>query len=179
MLLCACLVVSAGCENAAEKCAKARDAAAAAWTSYVQAIEQGIKAAREAHAQAQHALTGAIEQRLTPGAQKVADGRYPRSSEAWLRAYRTAYEDACAKDSECNRRRQQSSDAKIAVEDLADRLPHAQAALAAARSDAEQARQAAKAVVGHPEFAQYQQAQTLSIAAYKACQAVVAPPAAP
>jgi hypothetical protein len=171
LLMFGCLLLPLlGCESAAAKCQKAQKASEAAWGGYADALQQATKAAHNAQSEAQHALTGTVEHRLTPGAQKAADARYPRSSEAWLLAYRSAYEDACEKDDECNRLRQQSSDAKIAIEDLSDRLPHAQAAHAAAVAPAEQAREAAKAVVGHPEFPEYQSAQTLSIAAYKACK---------
>jgi hypothetical protein len=165
-----CAPVLCGCKSAAVKCEEARAASETAWGAYADALQHASQAARAAGSDAQHALTGDVERRLAPGAQRAADARYPRSSEAWLLAYRTAYEDACAKDDECNRLRQQSSDARLKLEDVLDRLPHAQAARAAARGDAESAREAAKHVVGHPEFPEYTSAQSLSVAAYKACK---------
>src|SRR4051812_4437389 len=108
-----CLACAAtGCETEAQKCAKARDAASAGWTTYVQALEHARAGAVAAQRDGQQGLSGDVEPRLAPIAQKVADSRYPRSSEAWLRAYRIAYEDACVHDTECNGLRTQVADAK-------------------------------------------------------------------
>jgi hypothetical protein len=169
-LICCCLLAASGCESKAQKCEKARVAAESAWGTYVQALEQARASARSTQADARSKLGGDVEHRLAPGAQKVADGRYPRSSEAWLRAYRTAYEDACAKDDECNGLRQKSADAKILLDDFVDRVPLAQAAQRAASGDVQAAKAAAKAVIVHPEFPQWKQAQALTLASYELCK---------
>lgn len=169
------LLLAGGCGRKAEKCQEAREASATAWQRYAQAMEQGVKTARANQSQAQ-AQSGAVEKRLAPAVQKVADSRYPRSSSAWLLAYQTAYEDACKKDAECKQLRELANGAKVTLGYLADRIPRAHAAHAAAREEAEAARTAAKAVVGHPVFAEYQQAQALSVAAYKACEGVAPAP---
>jgi hypothetical protein len=166
--------LAGGCETAAQKCGKARDAAGAAWATYIEALAQARTAADNAQRDAQARLTGEIEPRLAPIAQQAADVKYPRSSEAWLRAYRIAYEDACARDQECNRLRDQATDARSTLEDFADRVPLAQAAMRAQNDDVEAAKRAASVVPLHPEYVQLKQAQQLSQVAYERCKDVPA-----
>jgi hypothetical protein len=168
----ACLTT--GCESAAQKCAKARDAAGAGWTAYVETLEHVRAGAMAAQRDGQQGLSGEVEPRLAPIAQKVADSRYPRSSEAWLRAYRIAYGDACARDTECSGLKTQVADAKGTIEDFADRVPLARAALQAVSGDVEAAKLAAKAAIPHPEFPQLKEAQGLTQVMYERCKDVPA-----
>jgi hypothetical protein len=170
----------AGCESAAQKCAKAREAAAAGWAGYADKLERTRAGAVAAQKDGQQGLTTDVEPRLAPLAQKAADAKYPRSSEAWLRAYRIAYEDICARDTECDGLKNQVADAKGTIEDFADRVPLARAAQRAMGGDLEAARLASKAVVPHPEFPQLKEAQQLTQTMYERCEAVpTAKPSAP
>lgn len=171
----ACIAaLAAGCETAAQKCAKARDAATAGWTRYADSLEHARAGAGAAQKDAQQGLSAEVEPRLAPIAQKVADGKYPRSSEAWLRAYRIAYEDACTKDTECDGLKNQLAEAKGTIEDFADRVPLARAAQRAMNGDLEAAKLAAKAAIPHPEFPQLKEAQQLTQTMVERCKAVPA-----
>jgi hypothetical protein len=170
-------VLLAGCESAAQKCAKARAAATAGWAGYAGKLERTRAGAVAAQKDAQQGLTADVEPRLAPLAQKAADAKYPRSSEAWLRAYRIAYEDICARDTECDGLKNQVADAKATIEDFADRVPLARAAQRAMSGDLEAAKLASKAVVPHPEFPQLKEAQQLTQQMIERCKDV--PPAKP
>lgn len=170
-----CIVaLLAGCESAAQKCEKARAAATAGWTAYADALQHARMGAAAAQRDAQQGLSSEVEPRLAPLAQKVADSKYPRSSEAWLRAYRIAYEDACSRDTECDGLKNQLAEAKGTIEDFADRVPLARAAQAAMRGDVEAAKLAAKAAIPHPEFPQLKEAQQLTQTMYERCKDVPA-----
>jgi hypothetical protein len=179
VLVCICALAS-GCETAAQKCAKAREAATAGWTGYADALQRARTGASAAQKDAQQGLSAQVEPRLAPIAQKVADGKYPRSSEAWLRAYRIAYEEACSQDTECDGLKNQLAEAKGTIEDFADRVPLARAAQRAMSGDLEAAKLAAKAAIPHPEFPQLKEAQQLTQTMYERCKSVPATkPAAP
>jgi hypothetical protein len=167
-----CVSLAMGCETAAQKCAKARDAAGVGWAGYVETLEQAHSTASNAQRDAEQKLTVEVEPRLGVIATQTADGKYPRSSGAWLRAYRIAYEDLCGRDQQCKALRGQSSDAKSTIEDLADREPLARAAMRAMSGDVEAAKAAAKAAVPHPEFPQLRQAQQLAQVVYERCKDV-------
>jgi hypothetical protein len=166
--------LAAGCETAAQKCAKAREAASAGWTVYADVLERARAGAAAAQKDAQQGLSGEVEPRLAPLAQKVADSKYPRSSEAWLRAYRIAYEDICTHDTECDGLKNQLAEAKGTIEDFADRMPLARAAQRAMSGDVEAAKVAAKAAIPHPEFPQLKEAQQLTETMYERCKGVPA-----
>jgi hypothetical protein len=167
--------LAVGCESAAQKCAKAREAATASWTAYADVLERARMGATAAQKDAQQGLSAEVEPRLAPIAQKVADGKYPRSSEAWLRAYRIAYEDVCTHDTECDGLKNQLAEAKGTIDDFADRVPLARAAQRAMSGDPEAAKLAAKAAVPHPEFPQLKEAQQLTQTMYERCKDVPAP----
>ncbi len=169
-LLCGlCVLACLGCESAQHKCDTARAAAEKAWTGYVQALEHAHAAALAAQSAAQAKLSSEVEHRLAPAAQKLADARYDRSSGAWLRAYQSAYHEACERDAECAALNQKNAEAKATIEDLSDRLVLARAARDAATGDSQAARTAAAAVIVHPEYPQLKQAQQLESAAYERC----------
>ncbi len=163
---------SIGCESAEEKCGKVRDAAASAWNEYVATLEKARARAALGASEAHDKLTREVELRLSPGAQKVADGKYDRSSEAWGRAHAIALNDACAKDSECRTLKRKNADAQASMTDLDERLPLARAAQAAARGAADEAAKAAAATLVHPEYPQLRQARELTAQAVKLCEDV-------
>jgi hypothetical protein len=172
-LLCgAWLCVASGCESAQQKCDKARNAAEAAWSGYVEALERVHKNALATQREAHGKLSGDIEHRLAPAAQKLADARYDRNNSAWLRAYQSSYHDACARDPECSSLTQRKIEAKATIDDLVDRLSLARAAHEAALGEAEKAKAAAAATIVDPKFPQLKQAQQLSAVAYEKCKAV-------
>jgi hypothetical protein len=166
--------LAAGCETAAQKCAKAREAATSEWAAYGDALERARMGAAAAQKDAQQGLSAEVEPRLAPIAQKIADSKYPRSSEAWLRAYRIAYEDTCTHDTECDGLKNQLAEAKGTIEDFADRVPLARAAQRAMSGDVEAAKVAANAAIPHPEFPQLKEAQQLTHTMYERCKDVPA-----
>lgn len=173
------LLAPAGCEGRVPKCHKAREAAAAAWGEYVTALEQARELARATEVEANDRLSGDIELRLSPIAQKQADARYDRSSEAWSRAHTVAFNDFCAKDAECSELKRRNAEAKRLVADLDERLPPARAALAAARGPAEQAARASASVIVHPEYPQLAHAKERTAAAVELCADIPASPVEP
>jgi hypothetical protein len=171
---CICAAAT-GCGSSEAECRKARDAAAEAWTAYVGALERARASADATQSEAHRKLSREVELRLSPGAQKVADGRYPRSSEAWARAHTIALNDACAKDAECSSLKRRNGEAQRLITDLDERLPLARAAQAAVRDRADQVSTTAAATLPHPEYPQLQQARALTVAAAEACEDI--PPA--
>lgn len=158
------------CKSVEQKCDEARAAAQNAWEGYTGALERARNAAlgtqREAHAK----LSREVEQRLAPAAQKLADGRYDRSNGAWLRAYQSAYHEACVKDGECNKLTHDNAEATAALEDLAERLVLARAAREAGGGEVARAQEASKAVIVHPEYPQLKLAQQLTQTAFDNCK---------
>ncbi|MFI5309549.1 MAG: hypothetical protein ACHQ53_19490 [Polyangiales bacterium] len=170
-MCCALLALGTGaCKSAAQKCAEARAAAHTGWNAYVTALEGAQKAALQAQSESHRKLSSEIEHRLGPAVQKLADARYPRSSSAWLRAYQSAYHDACARDPECSALTERGIQAKATLDDFRDRLPLAKAALEASDGAAETASSAAKAAIVHPDYPQLKKAQLLSATAYQRCK---------
>lgn len=161
---------AAGCESAEAKCGKARDAAAGAWTEYVTALERARAGAEVAQGDAHEKLSRDVELRLSPGAQKVADGRYDRSSAAWARAHEIALSDACARDNECRTLKRKNADARASMADLDERLPLARAALQAARGPADEAAKSAAATLVHPEYPQLKRARELTAQVAELCE---------
>jgi hypothetical protein len=168
--LLAAALLAGGCESAEEKCGKARGAAAAAWNAYVGQLEQAQAAAKKAQIEANQKLGGEVERRLSPGAQKLADSRYERSDEAWVRAHRAALNEACRQDAECSRLNESNAQAGVTLADLDERLPLARAArdavvgTGATRSvvDWPAVTKAAADVILHPEYPALKQAQELT-----------------
>ncbi len=163
-------VCLAGCDSAEEKCKKAQSAAQRAWQDYVGDLDDARRAAIARQAEAHTRLSGDIERRLGPAAQKAADARYNRStSEAWVRAYESSFNAACTQDPECARLRRDNVEAKAVMEDLDERLGYANAAVQAASGLAQAANAAAKAVILHPENPAVKAAQALSLESYERC----------
>jgi hypothetical protein len=158
-----------GCESVQQKCDKARAAATAGWTGYVEALQKARAAAVAVQSETHQKLSHDVELRLSPAAQKLADGRYDRSSEAWRRAHEAALNDACKHDSECSTLKQRNGDAQRTIADLDERLPLARAARAALELGPQQAKQAAQAAIVHPEFPLLKQAQSATAAVYELC----------
>jgi len=169
------LSATAGCKGATEKCNEARGAARTAWEDYVSALEHTQQQAMRTQSESHAKLSTEIEHRLAPAAQKLADTRYDRNNSAWLRAYQSAYHDACDHDAECKSTTERSAQAKATLYDLQDRIPLARAALAASDGPAEAAKGASAAVIVHPEYPQLKQAQQLSDAAYARCKDLAPP----
>jgi hypothetical protein len=165
---------AAGCGDAVEKCRGARESAALAWTEYVAALERARGLAQATQVDANDKLSGEVELRLSPVAQKQADARYDRSSEAWSRAHTIALNDACARDAECSALRRRNAEAKNAMADLDERLPAARAAQAAARGPVDEAARTSAAVLGHPEYPQLAKAKELGANAAELCADVPA-----
>jgi hypothetical protein len=165
---------AAGCGDAAEKCRNARESAALAWTEYVAALEHARGLAQATQVEANDKLSGDVELRLSPVAQRQADARYDRSSEAWSRAHTIALNDACARDAECSALKRRNAEAKNAVADLDERLPPARAAQDAARGPAAEAARTSAAVLVHPEYPQLAKAKQLGAAAAELCADVPA-----
>lgn len=159
----------AGCESDEEKCRKARAAATAEWTAYVAALDGARAQAVETQRQAHATLSHEIEQRLSPEAQRIADGRYARSDGAWVRAHTIAMNEACQRDAQCSDLKRRNAEATASIADLDERLPLARAALEAARGPAEAAKRAAEAAIIHPEYPQLKRAQQLTAAAAELC----------
>jgi hypothetical protein len=177
-LACGLWLGTGGCQSARQKCDEARTAAQGVWAGYVAALERAHAAALQTRGDSRAKLEGDVERRLAPGAQNSADSRYDRSSSAWLRAYQSAYHDACTADAECAGLTQKNIDAKAAVEDLDERLGLARAARDAAGGDLQRAATAAAAVIVHPEYPQLKQAQLLTRTMQDRCKGLP-PPKAP
>jgi hypothetical protein len=165
------LPLAGGCESAEQKCAAARGAALSEWNGYVQVLEQAHAKALASQKNAAQQLREDADKRLMPIAQQRADARYPRSSEAWLRASKSAYNDLCAADASCSAQKRQSFEAGVALGDLDERLVLARAARDAMRGDTQQASQASAAAILHPEYPQLKQAQALVTELRERCQA--------
>ena len=148
-----------GCASAEEKCEAARGAALAEWNGYVQALEQERATAVAERKNARLQLTDDVDKRLMPLAQQRADARYPRSSEAWLRANKSAYHDLCTADEVCRTQKERELQAGDTLRDLDERLVLARAARDAARGDVDGASRASAAAILHPEYPQLKQAQ--------------------
>lgn len=174
--MCAC-AAAYGCESAEEKCRKVRDDANSALQDYVAALERARSAAAATQSETHAKLTGEVEPRLSPAAQKAADSRYDRSSEAWARAHTIALNDACAKDAECRALKRKNADARTLLADLDERLPLARAAQTAAGATAEEAAKAAAATIVHPEYPQLKRARELAAQAVELCKDVPHAPA--
>jgi hypothetical protein len=166
------LCLLAGCQSAAEKCSKARNAANESWAGYVAALEAVRAAAVKTQTDVQQRMTSVVEPRLMPEAQKIADGRYDRSAEAWLRASKTAFTDLCGKDTECNALREQRMQANATLGDMDERLPLAIAARDAQRGAVEAALDASKGTVIDPERPALKAAQQLTLALAEQCEGV-------
>jgi hypothetical protein len=169
-----CLVL--GCKSRQQRCDEAREAAIHAWVGYTEALESARQKALTTQRDARAKLSGEIEPRLAPAAQKLADGRYDHSNSAWLRAYQSAYHEACAKDAECARLTHDSAEATTALEDLQERLVLARAAREIATGDPARAQKASQAVIVHPEYPQLKLAQQLTETTYKLCTDQTAKP---
>jgi hypothetical protein len=165
----AVLCAAAACGDEVEKCRKARESAAQAWTEYVAALEGARGHAQVTQVDANDKLSGEVELRLSPLAQKQADARYDRSSEAWGRAHAIALHEACGKDAECNALKRRNAEAKNAMADLDERLPLARAAQAAASGPAAEAARSSAGVLVHPEYPQLAKAQQLGAEAAELC----------
>ena len=166
------LCLLAGCQSAAEKCSKARDAAHAGWAAYVGALEAVRAATVKTQADVHHQMTSVVEPRLMPEAQKIADTRYDRSAEAWLRASKTAFTELCGKDTECNTLREQRMQANATLGDMDERLPLAVAARDAQRAAVAAALEASKGAVIDPERPALKAAQQLTLALAEQCEGV-------
>jgi hypothetical protein len=153
------LLLGAACESAEAKCLAARGAAVGEWNNYVLALEQARARALAVQKTAAVKLRDDVDKRLLPIAQQRADGRYPRSSEAWLRASKSAYNDLCAADGECSVQKRNSLEAGVELGDLDERLALARLARDAADDDVEAAARASAAAILHPEYPQLKQAQ--------------------
>jgi hypothetical protein len=153
------LLLGAACESAEAKCLAARGAAVGEWNGYVLALEQARARALEVQKTAALALRDDIDRRLLPVAQQRADARYPRSSEAWLRASKSAYNDLCSADGECSIQKRKNLEAGAEISDLDERLALARFARDAADGDVESAARASAAAILHPEYPQLKQAQ--------------------
>ncbi|HMI90665.1 MAG TPA: hypothetical protein VK509_04845 [Polyangiales bacterium] len=153
------LALAGGCESAEQKCAAARGAALGEWNGYVQALEQARDKALATQKSAAVQLREDVDKRLLPIAQLRADTRYPRSSEAWLRASKSAYNELCTADATCSAQKRDSFEAGVALDDLDERLALARAARDAMRGDSQAASQASAATILHPEYPQLKQAQ--------------------
>lgn len=169
VMLAAMLAICA-CESAIKKCAKANDAAASAWAAYVGELESVRDRAVSVQGASHKRLIDEVDKRLAPQAQQAADARYDRSSEAWLRAYRSGFDGLCTKDAECAGLKQKQAEASAVIEDFNERLPLATAAATAAHGPAAAARKASEAVLLHPEYPQVKAAQELSLDAYDHCK---------
>jgi hypothetical protein len=171
-----CLVVVLGlllgtaCESAEAKCLAERGAAVGEWNGYILALEQARARALEAQTTAAIKLRDDIDKRLLPVAQQRADGRYPRSSEAWLRASKSAYNDLCAADREGSVQKRNSLEAEVELGDVDERLALARLARDAADGDVEAAARASAAAILHPEYPQLKQAQARVSELRERCQ---------
>lgn len=166
------LCLLAGCESAVEKCKKARAAAHDGWATYVGALEGVRDATTKTQASAHQHMTTVVEPRLMPEAQKLADTRYDRSAEAWLRASKTAFTDLCGKDPECSALRDQRMQANATLEDVNERLPLAMAARDATRRELDAALSTSKAAIIDPERPALKAAQQLTLALAEQCEGV-------
>ena len=172
LLLAAELSMLAGCESAAVKCQKGRDAAHAAWAAYISELEATRDVATKTQVDVHSRLNGVVEPRLMPEAQKAADARYDRSAEAWLRASKTAFTELCGKDTECNTLREQRMQANATLGDMDERLPLAVAARDAQRAAVAAALEASKGAVIDPERPALKAAQQLTLALAEQCEGV-------
>jgi hypothetical protein len=170
--LAAALCLLVGCESAEEKCAKARNAAHDGWAAYVSALEGVREATVKGQADGHKQLTTVVEPRLMPEAQKLADTRYDRSSEAWLRASKTAFTELCSKDAECSTLRDARVQANATLEDVNERLPLAIAARDATRRAVDAAESASKAAIVDPDRPAWKAAQQLTLALREQCEGV-------
>jgi hypothetical protein len=107
-----------------------------------------------------------------PAAQKVADSRYDRSAEAWLRASKTAFIELCGKDAECSAQRDQRVQAVATLDDVKDRLPLAIAARDATRGEVSLSIAASKAAIIDPERPELKASQQLTAALVEPCAGV-------
>jgi len=158
------------CESAQKKCAKANDSAAGAWAAYVGQLESVRDRAVAVQSASHKRLIDQVDKRLEPQAQTAADARYDRSSEAWLRAYRSSFDALCTKDAECADLKQKQAEAIAVMEDFNERLPLAIAAAKAAHGPPDEAKRTSEAVILHPEYPQVKAAQQLSLDAYERCK---------
>jgi hypothetical protein len=162
-------LLGSGCESQEAKCDQARAAAVAAWDGYVGELDKARAAATTAQKESRRRVTTEIEPRLAPATFKLADARYPRSSDAWVRAREFALHDACNKDGECSAEKRKQDEAELALSDLDERLGPARAAAAAIRGPLAQAAEASKAALVHPEFPSLKAAQEATRAAQTEC----------
>ncbi len=138
-------------------------------------LEQARAAAAAAQSAGKHKLTAVIEPRLAPATFELADARYPRSSDAWVRAQRFALHDACNKDPECSAERRKQDEIQLSLTDLDERLVPARAAATAMRGPLAQAGEASAAAFPHPEMPGLKAAQQATRDAVKACEGVAEP----
>jgi hypothetical protein len=170
---------SIGCQSAAEKCSKAQAAAGTAWAAYVKQLESVRAQALATQGAAHRKLIDEVDKRLAPEAQKAADGRYDRSSEAWLRAYRSSFDAVCTRDAQCRGLRRQEVESTATIADLTERLGPATAAASAARGLAAAAKRTSEAVILHLEYPQVKAAQQLTLEAYERCKDLPPPVSKP
>lgn len=170
----ACLL-GAACESKESECATARAAAVAAWDGYVAELVKARAAAAAAQSESKRKMTAEIEPRLAPGTFELADSRYPRSSDAWVRAQQFALHDACNKDPECSAVRRKQDEITLTLTDLDERLAPARAAADAMRGAIAKASEASAAAFPHPEMPGLKAAQQATRDAAKACEGVAEP----
>lgn len=165
----------AACESREEKCEEARAAAIAAWDGYVAELVKARAAAAAAQGEIKRKMTAEIEPRLAPGTFKLADSRYPRSSDAWVRAQQFALHDACNKDPECSAEQRKRDEVQLTLTDLDERLVPARAAAEAVRGPITRAVEASAAAFPHPEMPGLKAAQQATRDAAKACEGLSEP----
>lgn len=161
---------SAGaCAEPRDPCRSATDAAANAWSAYVAALERARTEALVSQRESRERLDADLKRRFDATAQERADHAAARGSDAWSRAYRDAYDDACTHDDECRGWKEERDTADAALADLEARLPRAQAALYAVQHDPAHAPTTARAVRPHVEYPHLELAQDLTDALVQAC----------
>jgi hypothetical protein len=149
----ALVVVALGaCESGQAKCARLQGAAVQAWSSYGQALQGELDAARSTRDLAKRKLEGDVHQRHELEARRQADqATGPEKSTAWYRTFLAAEQAQCAKDPECLELKVEVSQADETLAALTPRLAAVHAAERAAKSEMAAAQRAAEAVPPEPE----------------------------
>jgi hypothetical protein len=160
---------ASACGEQRDRCRDATTSAANAWSAYVAALERARTEALISQREARSRLNGDLKSRFDATAQERADRQAARGSDAWSRAYRDAYDDACTRDDECRGWKEERDTADAAAADLEARLPRARAALYAVQHDPERARAAARALSPQVDYPHLELAQQLTRALLQAC----------
>jgi hypothetical protein len=168
-----CLACSAvGCKSAQEKCTESRATGIAAWQAYIDVLEGQKTGAKQLVDEASRTLKTQVDPRIGELAKKASDAKYIGGSDAWLRGYHVAFNDACMKDSECKDLKHSITEATALITDVEERLALALTARKALEDDMTVAQQAATAAIIHPEQPSLKLAQAATQETLATCEGV-------